>query len=113
MKHVVGIALGCIVGIVLGCHNLQEAHTVERVVVDVTDAVCTLAESTGNIYVDFICVIAEGVEGVVTVLTPGVQAIATMSKTQMTVRVPVASAKQFAAEHTAAAIAARKVARGK
>ena len=113
MRHVIGVAAGCVFGIILACSSLQEAHTVESVVVDVTDAVCTVAESTGNLYVDFICTIAEGVEGVVTVLTPGIQAPATLSKTQMTVRVPAARAAQFAAEHTAAAVAVRKATRGK
>jgi hypothetical protein len=113
MKHsAYGIAAGCILGIILAC-TPQEAKYVENFITDITDAVCTPLEQTNNVYVDFVCAIAEGVEGVVTVLTPGIQAPATLGKTQMTVRVPVARAAQFAAEHTAAAVAARKAARGK
>lgn len=91
----------------------QEAKTAENYVIDITDAVCAPLEATGLPYVDFVCAIAEGVEGVVTLLTPGVSASATLGPAQMTVRVPIAGAAAFAAKHTAAAVAARKAARKK
>lgn len=118
MKHfILGVVLGNIALIVaptpIAC-TAQEAKSAENFITDITDAVCApLEQQTNNLYVDFICAIAEATEGVITVLTDGTQASATLSGGQMRVRVLAASAPRFAAEHTAAAVAARKAARGK
>jgi hypothetical protein len=113
MKHsAYGVAAGCVLGIFIAC-TAQEAKNAENFITDITDAVCAPLEQTNNLYVDFICAIAEATEGVVTVLTDTTKASATLSRAQLTVRIPAARAPQFAAEHTAAAVAARKAARGK
>ena len=96
-----------------GC-TAQEAKNAETFITDITDAVCApLEQQTSNVYVDFVCALAEGAEGVVTVLTDGTTATATLAKTQVTIRVPKAVAAAFAVQHTPAAVTARKAARGK
>jgi type IV pilus biogenesis protein CpaD/CtpE len=107
------IIVGTVTTLLVAC-TAQEAKNAENFVTDITDAICTpLEDQTSNVYVDFICSLAEGVEGVVTALTDGTQATATMAKTQLTIRVPKANAATFAAQHTSAAVTARKAARGK
>lgn len=108
------ISVGTVALMLIAC-TAQEAKNAETFITDITDAVCApLEQQTSNIYVDFVCALAEATEGVVTVLTDGTTATATMAaSTRLTVRVPKASAPAFAAQHTPAAVAARKVARGK
>ena len=109
MKKIVGAA-----ALTLIACTAQEAKNAETFITDLTDAVCApLEQQTSNIYVDFVCALAEGAEGVVTVLTDGTPATATLARTQVTVRVLKTSAATFAAQHTPAAVTARKVTRGK
>lgn len=105
--------IGTVALMLIAC-TAQEAKNAETFITDITDAVCApLEQQTSNVYVDFVCALAEGAEGVVTVLTDGTLASATLARTQVTVRVPKAAAAAFAAQHTPAAVTARKAARGK
>jgi hypothetical protein len=107
------VVVGAAVLALIAC-TAQEAKNAETFITDITDAVCApLEQQTSNLYVDFVCALAEGAEGIVTVLTDGTTATATMAKTQVTIRVPKASAAAFAAQHTPMAVTARKAARGK
>jgi hypothetical protein len=115
MKHLTfGVVLGLVVIATTptACAK-QEAQSAENFITDITNSVCTpLEQQTSNVYVDFTCTIAESVEGLITVLT-GTQATVTIPPLQVTVHVPKAQAAAFATEHTAAAVTARKAARGK
>ena len=65
-----------------GC-TAQEAKNAETFITDITDAVCApLEQQTSNIYVDFVCALAEATEGVVTVLTDGTLATRPWRKTR-------------------------------